>query len=112
MNEQNEGLDDAIIEILHLSTHTLRANLRVSLLSKGYRITDRELRRHLELLITQGKYCISSGSKGYSLITTPEALEAAKKYLQKKAFSLHERVKCLEENYKIGRLNEQLTLFA
>lgn len=106
----NEGLDDAIIEILHLSTFTKRSQLREQLTAKGWYLKDRLIRRHVELLITQGEYCIASSEKGYSLITTPESLESAKKYLNAKAFALLDRVKCLEKNYALGKLNQQLSL--
>lgn len=109
---ESEALDDNIIEILHLCKHTKRANLREQLTSKGYYLTDRLLRKHVELLIVEGKYCIQSSEKGYSLITTPEDLEAAKKYLKAKAFSLLSRADCLESNFKINKLNTQLPLFA
>lgn len=104
------GLDDAIIEILHLSTYTKRASLREQLTARGFYTTDRKLRHHVELLVTEGLYCVASSERGYSLITTPEHLESAKRYLQAKAFALLDRAKCLEENYKIGRLNSQLSL--
>lgn len=105
------GLDDAILEILHLSKYTKRANLREQLTSRGYFLRDRLLRKHVEQLITEGKYCIQSSEKGYSLITTQEDLDQAKKYLNAKAFAMIDRVKCLEENFKIGKLNTQLTMF-
>lgn len=108
--QPNTGLDDCIIEILHLVKHTKRGNLREQLTARGYYLTDRLLRKHVEVLITDGKYCIQSSEKGYSLITTPEDLEAAKKYLKAKAFSLLSRADCLDENYKIGKLTNQLTL--
>lgn len=105
-----QPLDDTIIEILHLSTYTKRASLREQLTSKGYFIKDRLLRRHVELLITEGQYCIQSSEKGYSLITTPEHLESARKYLNAKAFAMIDRVKCLESNYALGKLDKQLSL--
>lgn len=111
MKELNLGLDDSIIEELHLQKFTKRFNLRLQLTAKGYRLTDRELRKHIELLITEGRYCIQSSEKGYSLITTAEDLQAAKKYLNAKAFAMIERVKYLEENFRIGKLQEQLKLF-
>lgn len=96
------GLDDAILEILNLSTFTKRKELREQLTARGYFLKDRLVRKHVELLITEGQYAIASSEKGYSLITTPEALEQTKKYLSAKAFSIIERVKCLEANFKIG----------
>ncbi len=110
-NEGNTGLDDAIIEVLHLQKFTKRKELREKLTARGFYLRDRLLRRHVELLITQNEYCISSSEKGYSLILTMEDLESAKKYLNAKAFSLLDRVKCLENNYALGKLNQQLTIF-
>lgn len=109
--QPNTGLDDAIIELLHLCKYTKRAQLREQLTARGFYTTDRELRKHVETLITEEKYCIQSSEKGYSLITTPEDLEAAKKYLKAKAFSLLSRADCLDENFRIGKLNTQLPLF-
>lgn len=108
--QPNTGLDTEIIEILHLAKHTKRAQLREQLTAKGYYLTDRILRKHVENLITDEKYCIQSSERGYSLITTPEDLEAAKKYLKAKAFSLLSRADCLESNFRINKLNTQLTL--
>lgn len=105
-------METEIIEILHLQTFTKRADLRLSLQNRGYYLTDRKLRKAVEELITDGKYAIASSEKGYSLITTQENLNEAKRYLNSKAFAIHERVKCLEENFKSGKLQEQLTLFA
>lgn len=105
------GLDDAIIECLHLQRFTKRKELREQLTAKGFYLRDRLLRRHVELLITQNEYCISSSEKGYSLILTPEDLESAKKYLKSKAFALLSRADCLDNNFKIGKLNYQLDLF-
>lgn len=109
-NQTQTGLEDAILECLHLTQYTKRASLREQMTARGFYLTDRKLRHHVELLITQGLYCIQSSEKGYSLITTPEDLDSAKKYLNAKAFALIDRAKCLEENYKIGRLNSQLSL--
>lgn len=105
-------METEIIEILHLQTYTKRADLRLSLQNRGYYLTDRALRKQVEILITDGKYAIASSEKGYSLITTQDALTEAKRYLNSKAYALHDRVKCLEENFKSGKLQEQLTLFA
>ena len=109
--QPNTGIDDAILEILHLSKHTKRAILRLSLTARGYYLTDRELRKHVESLIMDHHYAIQSSEKGYSLITTIDDLNAAKKYLNKKALSLLSRAKQLETNYSIGRLNQQIELF-
>lgn len=103
-------MDTEIIEILHLQKFTKRADLRLSLQSRGYYLSDRLLRKHIEVLITEGKYAIASSEKGYSLITTEDALNEAKRYLNSKAFALHERAKCLQENFFSGRLSNQLAL--
>lgn len=112
MEHNNSGLDDAIIECLHLQVFTKRADLRLQLNAKGYYLKDRLLRKHVEQLITDGQYCISSSEKGYSLITTAEDLQKAESYLKKKAYALHERISCLKENFKIGKIQAQLQLFA
>jgi hypothetical protein len=104
------GLHDCIIELLHLQKFTKRQQLRENLLMKGYRLTDRELRKTIEVLITEERYCIQSSSKGYSLITTPEDLHTAKSYLKDKALAMLNRAKCLEENYNLSKLSNQLAL--
>lgn len=110
MTQHDTGLDDAILEVLHLQRFTKRRELREQLTSKGWYVKDRLLRKHVEYLITEGQYCIQSSERGYSLITTPEDLESAKKYLNAKAFSLLDRVKCLEKNFSLAKLNQQLSL--
>lgn len=110
-NQTQTGIDDAIIEILHLSRYTKRASLREQLTARGFYLTDRKLRHQVELLVTEGLYCIQSSERGYSLITTPEDLESAKRYLNAKAFALMDRVKCLESNFKLNKLSQQLSLY-
>jgi len=74
-------------------------------------IPDREVRQIVEHLITEDHYCISSGQKGYSLITTLEDLEKAKSYLEKKAAAIAVRKNCLERNFREQKLKPQLEMF-
>lgn len=110
--QPNTGLDDAILELLHLSKYTKRHELRLSLQSKGYCVSDRLLRLHIETLITQQHYSIGSCEKGYWLILTKEDLEEAKHQLKSKAEALSIRANCLERNFSEGKLTEQLPLFS
>lgn len=112
MNEQNEGLQDAIIELLHLQKFTKRANLREQLTARGYRIPDRQLRKTIEELITVEHYSIGSCERGYWLILTPEDLEEARRQLKGRAEALTIRANCLQRNFQEGKLQQQLTLFA
>lgn len=107
-----EPLEDTIIELLHLTKYTKRAYLRLSLQSRGFYITDRVLRKHIELLINELHYSIGSCEKGYWLILTLEDLEQAKHQLKSKAEALSIRANCLERNFREGKLTEQLPLFS
>lgn len=73
-------METEIIEILHLQTFTKRQDLRLSLQNRGYYLTDRKLRKHVEELITVSGYAIASSEKGYSLITTNKQLQQAVDY--------------------------------
>lgn len=112
MNEQNEGLDDAIIEELHLTKFTKREQLRQQLSARGYYLPDRQLRKHIEDLVTKEHYAIGSCLKGYYLIITKEDLEQALHELRSKAEALSIRANCLIRNQSEGKLQQQLTLFA
>jgi len=103
-------METEIIDILHLQPFTKRAELRLSLQNRGYYLTDRQLRRELELLITKNGFAIASSEKGYSLITTNEQLQEAIDYLNSKAMALHERAKFLRVNHFSGKLANQLSL--
>lgn len=108
----NEGLETTLIEVLHLQKFTKRGDLRLTLQSRGYYMTDRRLRKTVEHLITDSGYAIASSERGYSLITSSEQLQEAIDYLNSKAMALHERAKCLRLNHISGKLQEQLNLFA
>lgn len=103
-------METEIIDILHLQTYTKRADLRLSLQNRGYYLTDRKLRKAVEILITDRKYAIASSEKGYSLILTAKDLEDAMAYLNNKAYALHARSKCLRENFLSEKLHTQLSL--
>lgn len=103
-------METHILDILNLKPFTKRAELRLNLQSRGYYLTDRQLRKEVEHLITKQGYAIASSEKGYSLITTNEQLDEAVFYLNSKANALHLRAKCLKENHFSGKLANQLSL--
>lgn len=104
-------MNDQILEILKLSKFTKRADLRSQLIARGFYVTDRRLRVTVEKMITEDHYGISSSEAGYSLIRTKEDLDEAVRYLKSKAFALLNRADSLEENFQIGKLSNQLTMF-
>lgn len=108
---QTNGIKDAILQVLMLSKYTKRPELRHTLISRGYFISDRNMRSAVEEMITKDHYSIGSGSKGYYLITTDEDLDEAMHELRAKAEALSIRANCLLRNHKAGKLQEQLDLF-
>lgn len=107
-----ESINDTIIELLRMQKYTKRYHLRLQLTSRGFYLSDREVRKHVEQLIKEEKFCIQSSAKGYSLIITKDDLEKAVSYLDKKSASISIRKNCLLRNFAEGKLNEQLPLFA
>lgn len=103
-------METEIIDILHLQKFTKRGDLRLTLQSRGYYLTDRQLRKEVEHLVTRQGFAIASSEKGYSLITSNEQLTEAIDYLNSKASALHERAKCLRLNHFSGKLANQLSL--
>ena len=63
-------------------------------------ITDRELRRAVEEMITQDGELIASSEKGYAIIETEDDLKTAMDYLNAKAAAIAVRKNCLLKNWR------------
>lgn len=111
-SHKDSGLDDAILQVLHLTKFTKRANLREQLTNHGFYLKDRQLRKKIETMITEDHYSIGSCELGYWLILTPEDLDEARRQLQAKAHALSIRANCLQRNFFEGKIQAQLQLFA
>ena len=112
MSEQKTQIPiDAILDLLHLQKFMKRNDLRMHLVSRGYVLTDRGLRKAIEYMITECHYAIASSEKGYSLITTEKDLDEAMQYLKEKATSISVRANCLLRNWKEKERSAQIQLF-
>jgi len=112
MKEQtSQSQKDAILQILLLSKFTKRHTLRHALMTAGYILSDRRIRKEIERMIIDDHYGIASSEKGYSLITCEADLNEAKDYLFKKTTALLVRKNCLTRNFNEGKLQAQLSLF-
>ena len=109
---QSQPIKDAILQILMLTKHTKRFNLRMGLSFKGFSLPDRKVRSLVESMIVDDGYCIQSSEKGYSLITTLEQLNEAISYLEAKSKSIAIRKNCLSRNFNSGKLQSQMSLFS
>ncbi len=102
---------DAILEILMLQKFTNRNELRLSLMTYGYVLKDRQLRKTVEQMIKDNHYSIASSENGYSLITTKQDLDDAVTYLDNKASAIAIRKNCLLRNFAESKLKCQTDLF-
>lgn len=90
-----------------LATFTTRKQMLDQLHSRGWYVSDRNMRATVESMIVDDHYCIQSSSKGYSLIRDEKDLQNAMVYLDKKAAPIAVRKNCLLRNFrenKVGQL--------
>ncbi len=92
-------MKEKIYKIIKERSPIKRANLLYALRYYGYNITDRQLRKEVELLITHDGKCIASSQDGYSIIESMQDLEDAMKYMRKKALPILTRAKHLHKNF-------------
>lgn len=72
-------------------------------------ISDRQMRRTIEEMITEDGYLIASGEQGYYIIHNSTQLADAQKYLRAKAFPLFNRASKLHASFFKGE-NAQLSI--
>lgn len=77
-----------------------RRELLQYLRAAGQDITDRAMRREVEMLITRDGELIQSSERGYHLINSEEDLMEAMEYLTHKAEAIAIRKNCLLRNYR------------
>lgn len=77
-------------------------------------LSDRAMRKEIELMVTEHGYCIESSEKGYTLITDLAGLDRALTYLDKKAASIAIRKNYLVKNFRAlrGATSNQLELIS
>lgn len=99
-----------IFNIIEKHSPIKRKNLLMRLrIVHGYNITDRQMRRTIEEMITEDGYLIASGEQGYYIIHNSTQLADAQKYLRAKAFPLFHRASKLHANFFKGE-NAQLSI--
>jgi hypothetical protein len=104
-------MKDKILELLMMQGFTKRKQLLQELQLSGFKVSDRQMRKELETMITKDGYSIQSSEKGYSLIITDAQLTKAIDYLNSKAEAIAIRKNCLIRNFNSGKTHEQLNLF-
>ncbi len=80
------------------STPIKRKDLLRLLLSNGFQITDRAMRKEIYLLRKQGAN-IGSSNKGYKKVMTIEEREAARLYFKKIAWACWEEAALIYKNF-------------
>lgn len=100
--------------ILKVITESKTPITRFNVLQKArYRyldLTDREMRRLVVELITDG-HLIQSSAKGYSIIKTPHDMSEAVGYMKAKAKAISTRGNMLVKNWNKANPNTQYELF-
>lgn len=103
-------LESAILRLIS-EKPVKRATLLRVLRQGGHDLTDRELRKAVENMITKGGYVISSSEKGYQAIHSKEELDKAVQYLNKKASAIAIRKNSLITNFNAQRQSIQIPMF-
>jgi len=83
-----------------------RCDLLTHLRAKGYDISDRAMRKEIEIMIIQDGFLIQSSEQGYSIIQTEDQLSDAMQYLTSKAEAIAIRKNTLLKNWRIAFKSE------
>lgn len=74
-------------------------------------LTDRQMRKEINQMITTDGYCIQSSNLGYSVIRNIDDLKNAMEYLKAKSKPIAIRANCLLHNFnRKFQANEQITM--